>query len=102
MPSYALAAVGQAEVRLRQRTDPANALDAAQRALELLRKSFLQRKAYPSKFGIIDGTIAWAHAEIGHGADAREAIDTGLRETDTKHKPDLAGFYWRAGKAMLA
>jgi hypothetical protein len=39
---------------------------------------------------------------LGRGGDAQQAIDAGVREMDLKYTPEVAGFYWRAGMAMLA
>ena len=35
-------------------------------------------------------------------AGAEEAIEAGRSEMDPEYVPEVAGFYWRAGMAMLA
>jgi len=50
----------------------------------------------------IRGSQAWALALLGHAAQSQQVIELAAREIDPKHRPELAGFHWRAGMAMLA
>ena len=102
MPANSAAASGLAEVRLREGTDPAQALADAERALELHRNSPLARKTSRESVATIRGNQAWALGLLGRGADAQQAIEAGPREMDLKYTPEVAGFYWRAGMAMAA
>ena len=102
LPVHSAAYNGLAEVRLRRGAEPEKALEYAEQALERQRASLVQRKSARERFGSIRGNQAWALAILGRSTEAQEAIDAGLRETAPKHKPELAGFYWRAGMAMAA
>jgi tetratricopeptide (TPR) repeat protein len=101
-PTRSAAPCGLAEVRLLEGTDPAQALADAERALELYRHSLVERKGARERVATIRGNQAWALGLLGRGADAQQAIEAGPREMDMKYAPEVAGFYWRAGMAMLA
>jgi tetratricopeptide (TPR) repeat protein len=102
MPARSAASSGLAELRLLQDLDPAQALEDAERALRLHRGSLLERKAAKERLATIRGNQAWALARLGRGAESQQAIEAGAREMDLHHLPEVAGFYWRAGMAMLA
>ena len=93
---------GLAELRLLQGIEAQQALEDAERALQLHRKLLARRNGAREYLADIRGNQAWALAVLGRGAESQQAIDEGLREVDSSHKPSLAGFYWRAGMAMLA
>ena len=93
--------LGLAEVRLRQGVETTQALEDAERALQLHRDSLLERKASKERLAAIRGTQAWALAAQGRGIESQQAIEAGVREMDPKFLPEVAGFYWRAGMAML-
>jgi len=102
MPTRPAAPSGLAELRLLQDTEPALALADAQRALQLHRDSLLQRKGARERLAGIRGNQAWALAVLGRSAESQQAIAAGVREMDPNYTPEVAGFYWRAGMAMLA
>jgi len=102
MPARSAAYSGLAELRLLQDLDPVQALGDAERALQLHRDSLLERKAAKERLATIRGNQAWALARVGRGAESQQAIEAGLREMDVHYIPEVAGFYWRAGMAMLA
>jgi tetratricopeptide (TPR) repeat protein len=101
MPTRSVAFSGLAELRLLQGTGPGLALKDAERALQLHRDSLIERTAR-EHLARIRGNQAWALALLGHAAESQQAIDAGEREMDPKYTPEVAGFYWRAGMAMLA
>jgi Flp pilus assembly protein TadD len=102
MPARSAAYAGLAELRLLQGTDVAQALVDSQRALQLHRDSLVERKGARERLAIIRGNQAWALALLGRSAESQQAIEAGAREMDPKYTPEVAGFYWRAGMAMLA
>jgi hypothetical protein len=102
MPSRPAAYSGLAEVRLRQSVETTQALEDAERALQLHRDSLLERKGSKERLAAIRGNQAWALAALGRGNESQQAIEAGVREMDPKFIPEVAGFYWRAGMAMLA
>ncbi len=102
MPNRSAAPSGLAELRLLQDTEPAQALADAERALQLHRDSLLERKVARQRLAGIRGNQAWALALLGRSAESQQAIDAGVREMDPNYTPEVAGFYWRAGMAMLA
>jgi hypothetical protein len=102
MPTRAAAPSGLAELRLLQDTEPALALADAERALQLHRDSLLQRKGARERLAGIRGNQAWALAVLGRSTESQQAIEAGVREMDPNYMPEVAGFYWRAGMAMLA
>jgi len=101
MPTRSVAFSGLAELRLLQGTGPGLALRDAERALQSYRNSRIERTAR-EHLATIRGNQAWALALLGHAAESQQAIEAGEREMDPKHTPEVAGFYWRAGMAMLA
>jgi tetratricopeptide (TPR) repeat protein len=102
MPSRSAAYAGLAEVRLLQGVEPVQALADAERALELHRASLAERKTARERLAIIRGNQAWALAAVGRSVESRQAIEAGAREMAPDYMPEAAGFYWRAGMAMLA
>ncbi len=102
MPTRSAAYTGLAEVRLLEGTDPAQALADAERALGLYGNSMPERKLAHERMAPIRGNQAWALGRLGRGAEAQQAIDAGIRDMDLKYTPEVAGFHWRAGMAMLA
>jgi tetratricopeptide (TPR) repeat protein len=100
-PTRSVAFSGLAEWRLLQGTGPGLALQDAERALQSYRNSLIERTAR-EHLAAIRGNQAWALALLGHAAESQQAIEAGAREMDPKHMPEVAGFYWRAGMAMLA
>jgi len=92
---------GLAELRLLQGTGPGLALQDAERALQFYRDSLIEHTAR-EHVAAIRGNQAWALALLGHAAESQQAIEAGEREMDPKYLPEVAGFYWRAGMAMLA
>jgi tetratricopeptide (TPR) repeat protein len=101
-PTRSAAWSGLAEVRLLEATGPAQALVDAERALQLHGDSLIERKAARERLASIRGNQAWALAALGRGAEAQQAIDAGARDMNQQYTPEVAGFYWRAGMAMLA
>lgn len=99
--SRSVAFSGLSELRLRQGLLPGQALAAAELALKKHRGEVTERFFSKGLAGI-RGNQAWALALLGHTAESEQAIELGAREVDPKHKPELAGFHWRAGMAMLA
>ena len=102
MPARAAAYSGLAELRLLQGVGPVQALEDAERALQLHCDSLLERKTAKERLATIRGNQAWALARLGRGAESQQAIEAGAREMDLDYIPEVAGFYWRAGMAMLA
>ena len=102
MPARAAAYSGLAELRLLQDVGPVQALEGAERALQLHCDSLLERKTAKERLATIRGNQAWALARLGRGAESQQAIEAGAREMDLDYIPEVAGFYWRAGMAMLA
>jgi tetratricopeptide (TPR) repeat protein len=102
MPGRSAAYAGLAEVRLMQGVEPVQALRDAERALELHRDSLAERKGARERLAIIRGNQAWALARLGRSAESQRAIEAGAREMASNYTPEIAGFYWRAGMAMLA
>jgi tetratricopeptide (TPR) repeat protein len=100
-PSRSVAFSGLSELRLRHGLLPGQALADAERALKKHRSELSERFSSEHLAGI-RGNQAWALALLGHAAESQQAIELGAREIDPKHKPELAGFHWRAGMAMLA
>jgi tetratricopeptide (TPR) repeat protein len=101
MPTRSVALSGLAELRLLQGTGPGLALRDAERALQFYRDSLTERTAR-EHLARIRGSQAWALALLGHAAESQQAIEAGAREMDPKYLPEVAGFCWRAGMAMLA
>ncbi len=101
-PSRSAASAGLAEVRLRQGVETAQALADAERALLLYGSSLAERKGARERPAVIRGNQAWALARLGRSAEALQAIEAGAREMSPTYMPEVAGFYWRAGMAMLA
>jgi tetratricopeptide (TPR) repeat protein len=102
MPGRSAACAGLAEVRLLQGMEPVQALRDAERALELYRASLAERKTARERLAIIRGNQAWALAALGRSVESLQAIEAGAREMAPDYMPEAAGFYWRAGMAMLA
>ncbi len=100
-PTRSVAFSGLSELRLRQGLLPGQALAYAEQALKKHRSELSERFISGGLAGI-RGNQAWALALLGHAAESEQAIELGSREVDPKHKPELAGFHWRAGMAMLA
>lgn len=102
MPARSAAYSDLAELRLLQGFEPVEALEDAERALQLHRDSLLERKKGKERLATIRGNQAWALARLGRSAESQQAIEAGAREMDLHYIPEVAGFYWRAGMAMLA
>jgi tetratricopeptide (TPR) repeat protein len=100
-PTRSVAFSGLSELRLRQGLLPGQALADAEQALKKHRSELSERFSSEGLTSI-RGNQAWALALLGHAAESEQAIGLGAREIDPKHKPELAGFHWRAGMAMLA
>lgn len=101
MPTRSVAFGRLAELRLLQGTGPGLALQDAERALQIHRDSLIERTAREF-LATIRGNQAWALALLGHADESQQAIEAGEREMNPKFTPEVAGFYWRAGMAMLA
>jgi tetratricopeptide (TPR) repeat protein len=101
MPTRSVAFSGLAELHLLQGTYAGLALRDAERALQLHRDSLIERTAR-EHLAAIRGNQAWALALLGRAAESQQAIEAGVREMDPKFTPEVAGFHWRAGMAMLA
>jgi tetratricopeptide (TPR) repeat protein len=93
-PSNPAAYLGKAEVRLMQGVEPEQALDDVRQARKL--------NSDRARLAAICGDEAWALGMLGRSAEVQEAIERGAREVDRAHRPELAGFHWRAGMALLA
>jgi hypothetical protein len=102
MPNRSAAYSGLAEIRLIQGVEPTKALADAEQALQMHRRSMLEKKAARERLCTIRGNQAWALAMMGRGADAQKAIEEGIRDAGTSYLPEIAGLYWRAGMAMVA
>ena len=100
-PTSSAAYSGLAELRLRQGLVPTQALADAERALKNHRTDVSERFS-SNGMARIRGDQAWALALLGHAAESQRIIELAAREIDPKHRPELAGFHWRAGMAMLA
>jgi tetratricopeptide (TPR) repeat protein len=100
-PTCSVAFSGLSELRLRQGLLPGQAFADAEQALKKHRIDLSERFSSEG-LAAIRGNQAWALALLGHAAESQQAIELGAREIDPKHKPELAGFHWRAGMAMLA
>jgi tetratricopeptide (TPR) repeat protein len=100
-PTRSAAFNGLAELRLLQGTDPVLALADVDRALENHRSARTE-SASRERVAAIRGNQAWALAMLGRNAGVDDAIEAGRRELDPEYRPEAAGFYWRAGMAMLA
>jgi tetratricopeptide (TPR) repeat protein len=100
-PTRSAAFSGLAELRLLQGADPVAALADVDRALENHRAARTE-SASRERVAAIRGNQAWALALLGRNAGVDDAIDAGRRELDPEYRPEAAGFYWRAGMAMLA
>jgi tetratricopeptide (TPR) repeat protein len=102
MSGRSAAYAGLAELRLLRAVEPVQALADAERALELHRDSRTERKGARERLAIIRGNQAWALARLGRSAESQEAMAAGAREMAPTYTPEVAGFHWRAGMAMLA
>jgi tetratricopeptide (TPR) repeat protein len=102
VPTRSVAFSGLAELHLFQGTYAGLALRDAERALQLHRDSLIERTTSREHLATIRGNQAWALAVLGRAAESQQAIEAGVREMDPKFTPEVAGFYWRAGMAMLA
>jgi tetratricopeptide (TPR) repeat protein len=100
-PTRSAAFSGLAELRLLQGADPVQALADAERALENHRTARTEATSR-ERLASIRGNQAWALAALGRNAGAEDAIEAGRDEMDPEYRPEAAGFYWRAGMAMLA
>jgi tetratricopeptide (TPR) repeat protein len=83
---------GLAEVYLRQGIEPG-------RALELLEYTLAQKSGASKEY--IPFTLAnraWALASMGCHAEAGESLAEAFKKADRKHKPHLAGLFYRAGQ----
>jgi tetratricopeptide (TPR) repeat protein len=100
-PTSSAAYSGLAELRLRQGIVPTQALADAERALKNHHSDVSERFSSEG-MARIRGSQAWALALLGHAAQSQQVIELAAREIDPKHRPELAGFHWRAGMAMLA
>ena len=101
-PGRSAAHAGLAEVRLLRDAEPVQALADAERALDLHRVSLKERRIARARLAIIRGNQAWALARLGRSAESQQAIEAGAREMSPNYIPEAAGFYWRAGMAMVA
>jgi len=101
MPKRSAAYAGLAEVRLQQGAETAQALEDCERALRLYGESRAERKLARERVAMIRGNHAWALARLGRSAEASQAIAAGARDMAPDYAPEAAGFYWRAGMAML-
>jgi tetratricopeptide (TPR) repeat protein len=99
-PTRSAAFSGLAEMRLLQGSEPVAALADAERALENHRAARTESTSR-ERLAAIRGNQAWALALLGRNAGAEEAIEAGRFEIDPEYKPEAAGFYWRAGMAMM-
>jgi tetratricopeptide (TPR) repeat protein len=93
-PNHPAAQIGLAEVRLLQGIE-------AEQALEEVREA-RKRNADRGRLAAICGDEAWALGLLGRSGEVQEALERGAREVDRQHQPELAGFHWRAGMALLA
>src|ERR1039457_942200 len=82
MPARAAAYSGLAELRLLQGVGPVQALEDAERALQLHCDSLLERKTAKERLATIRDNQAWALARLGRGAESQQAIEAGAREMD--------------------
>jgi tetratricopeptide (TPR) repeat protein len=100
-PTRSAAYSGLAELRLRQGLVPTQALANAEQALKN-HHTDLSERGSPEGMAHICGNQAWALALLGHVAHSQQVIESAAREISPEHRPELAGFHWRAGMAMLA
>ncbi len=99
-PGRSVAYSGMSEVRLRQGVEPFQALAFAERALRKHRHG--SERFFSARLASIRGNQGWALALLGRASESQQAIESGAVETDPKNRPELAGFHWRAGMAMVA
>jgi tetratricopeptide (TPR) repeat protein len=101
LPGRSPSATGMAEVLLRQRIYPQNALRHAETALNMFRRSSVERLGGGWRLGAILATKAWALAACGRGAEAQEAIDAALKSPAQRTKGPLAQVHYKSGMSLL-
>jgi tetratricopeptide (TPR) repeat protein len=101
LPNHSPSATGMAEVLLRQRIYPQNALRHAETALNLFRGSSAERIGDGWRLGAILATKAWALAACDRGAEARETIDAALKSPAQRTKGPLAQVHYKSGMSLL-
>lgn len=87
---------------MRQGVETAQALADAECALSPFGSSLAEQKGSRERATIIPGNQARALARLGRSAESLRAIEAGVREVSPSYTSAVAGFYWRAGMAMLA
>lgn len=93
-PTRPAAFSGLAETRLLHGIEIGQALENARRARQL--------QADRERLAPVWADEAWALATLGRSAEAQQALEAGARDIDRRHRPELAGFHWRAGMTLLA
>ena len=94
--------ISLADVYLELGERPDYALELTQAGARLKSKDWLSRNADRHMWGNLYGNQAWAYARLGNRPAAEEALRLGFQKTDRRFMPGLAGFYYRAGRAMQA
>jgi hypothetical protein len=102
LPKRSAADRCMAELLLRQGLDAAKALEFADRALELYRRSGHERIGARERIGEILATRAWALVLRARSAEAMEAIEQALKGPARKSRPAFAHVLYSAGMAMRA
>lgn len=102
MPKRSVPDRSLAELLLRQGIEPEQALELANRALELYRGSPHERLTCRERLGETLSVHAWALAVRGRSAEAIEAIEQALKTPARKSRPALAHVRFNAGMAMRA
>lgn len=93
---------GMAELMLRQGHDPVRALECVE---NIVGPSGPSRNRWTVNGNSTDdywALKAWALAELGHGAEAAQAVAQAIRSTNRKSQTDLAATCRRLGLAMRA
>jgi tetratricopeptide (TPR) repeat protein len=101
IPNRSPSATGMAEVLLRQRVYPEIALRHAETALDLFRRSSVERLGGGWRLGAILSTKAWALAACDRGAEAQEAIEAALKSPVQGTKGPLAQVHYKSGMSLL-
>ena len=93
---------GMAEVLLRERKNPKQALEYVEKMIDFAGLSWRERKLNGRPHDDYWGLKAWALALIGRSSEVAPAIENALKATDKTSLPDLAATHDYAGMAMQA
>ena len=93
---------GMAELLLRQKKNPEQALEYVESILDFSDVSWHERKLNGRPQDDYWALKAWALARLGRSSEVEPAIENALKATDQSSVPDLAATHYRAGMAMQA